>query len=245
MKRLKEMKKPCIRILSLMLMVIVAMALVAQPALAAKQPDNPLPGSKIEQQYTQAIDKLQRYLSISETGNIVLNAPKGVVKSINSEVYQTLLAGLEQTNWMIDSGYVVCNPDFTLTYTEEYLEACSQYLEPGSELVAEGNAVVLSSPSAGINGFYSYWWGYWIYLSDATCDALVIAMEAGGGISTIIAGIFPPSMPVTIIITGVLLVGVAAIHAFNTNNTGIKIRLNKTFLPFPLPPVVLTYIGAQ
>ena len=96
MKRLKEMKKPCIRVLSIMLMVIVAMALVAQPALAAKQPDNPLLGSRMEQEYTRATNKLERYLSISETGNIVLDAPKGIVNSIDSEVYQALLAGLEQ-----------------------------------------------------------------------------------------------------------------------------------------------------
>ena len=132
MKRLKGMRKSCIRALTVMLMVIVALTLVAQPALAAKQPDNPLPGSKIEREYTRAITTLERYLSISETGNIVLNAPKRIVRSIDSEVYQSLLAGLEQTNSMIDSGYLVANPDFTLTVTEKYLEACNQYLEPGT-----------------------------------------------------------------------------------------------------------------
>lgn len=241
MKGLKGMKKPCLRALTIMLMVIVAMTLVAQPALAAKQPDNPLPGSKIEQEYTRAINTLERYLSISETGNIVLNAPKRVVNSIDSEVYQSLLAGLEQTNSMIDSGYLVANPDFTLTVTEKYLEASGQYLEPNSQLVAEGNAVILSSSSGGITATYSYWWGYWIYLSDATCDAISYALKMGVGIAAIVGASFPPGAPIAIILGALSGMAAATIDYVNRNNTGIKIRINYTWIG----PPIITYIGAQ
>jgi len=243
-KRLKEMKKPCIRVLSIMLMVIVAMALVAQPALAAKQPDNPMPGSKIEQEYTRATNKLEHYLSISETGNIVLNAPKGVVKSIDSEVYQSLLAELEYTNSMIDSGYLVANPDFTLTFTEKYLETSSQYLEPNSQLVAEGNAVILSSSSGGITAVYRYWWGLWVYLSDDACDAIVYALTTTGitasGLAAILAlgGVTIPGAIAAIIVGMVAGIGAATITYFNRNNTGIKIRIHYIC---PVP----TYIGSQ
>ncbi|MCK4354115.1 MAG: carboxypeptidase regulatory-like domain-containing protein [Dehalococcoidia bacterium] len=230
-----------------LLALVVCLAIVAAlvPSYVGAASPGKATGLTLEQQYTQAIDELQRYLSISETGNIALNAPNGIVKSINGEVYQTLLAGLKHTNWMIDSGYVVCNTDFTLTYTDKYIEACSQYLEPGSEVVAEGNAITLSSTSGGIDGFYSYWWGYWIYLSDATCDAIVSALYGGAGIIDLLSGIFPPASPIALIAAGIMAVGATLIFILNINNTGIRIRLNKTFQRLPAPPWILTWVGAQ
>jgi len=250
MKGLKGLREPCLRALTIMLVVIVALTLVAQPVLAAQQPDNPLPGSKIEQEYTGAIDKLEPYLSISETGNIVLNAPKRIVDSIDSEVYQSLLAALKQTNSMIDSGYLVCNPDLTLSVTEKYLGACSQYLEPGTELVSEGNAVYLVkegfqtlSSSGGIDAFYRYWWGCWIYLSDATCDEIVFQMGMGAtetGLMAIIfsaLGVTAPAAVVCAVVSLLLGLGATVIGQINVNNTGIKIRLHGYVIP--------TYIGPQ
>ena len=207
----------------------------------------------LEQHYTQAIDELQRYLSISETGNIVLNAPEGIVKSINGDVYQTILSMLEQTNWMIDNGYVVCNPDFTLSDTDKYdkyIEACSQYLEPGSDVIAEGNAIALSSTSGGgITAFYTYWWGYWLYMSDDTCDAVVLALTVGGLTAAALAGylavggITIPGAVAAIVVGWAAGVGAAGLDYLNRDNTGIKLRLNFTWLPFP--PLIPTWVGAQ
>jgi len=239
----------------LMLVVCVAVVLALVPGYVGAASPSARAGLTLEQQYTQAIDKLQRYLSISETGNIVLDAPKGIVKSIDSEVYQSLLAGIESTNSMIDSGYLVCNPDFTLTVTEKYLESISQYLEPNSQLVAEGNAVYLVegiqalsssgdigiqalSSSGGISAVYRYWWGTWTYLSDAACDDLVFAMRMGGGVSAVLIAFLGPAAPIAAIFAGVMLIGAQVLDYVNRNNTGIKIRQHY-ILPFP------TYIGAQ
>ena len=227
----------------LLLVACVAVVAALMPSYVGAA--SPSEGTELtaEQQYTQAIDELQRYLSISETGNIVLNAPNSIVKSINGEVYQTLLAGLQQTNWEIDNGYVVCNPDFTLTYTDKYIEAYSQYLEPGSDVVAVGNAITLSSTSGGITACFSYWWGYWIYLSDDACDAIVLSLEAGAGLVALLSGLFPPFTPIGVIAIGIQAIGAAVLAQINTNDTGIKIRLNKTFV---LPvPVIPTWIGPQ
>ncbi len=224
-------------------MVIVAMALVAQPALAAKQPDNPLPGSRIEREYTSAINKLERYLSISETGNIVLNAPKGVVKSINSEVHQSLLAGLEQTNSMIDSGYMVANPDFTLTVTEKYLEDCNQYLEPGQQLIAEGNAVYLvegvqTLSYSGVTKVVWHWWGFHLYLDNALCIRICAGLYFGSAIALIIPD------PVVSKVVCIALAGMAStIMATNVYGRGVIIRFH--YMPPPLPPVVPTGIWSQ
>lgn len=103
----------------------------------------------------------------------------------------------------------------------------------------------VGATSGGIDASYSYWWGYWIYLSDATCDAIVLAMGVGGGISGIIAGALPPTAPIASIVAGVLVIGALTINYLNSNDTGIKIRLNYTFLPFPFLPLIPTWVGAQ
>jgi len=103
----------------------------------------------------------------------------------------------------------------------------------------------VGATSGGIDGCYDYWWGYWIYLSDATCDAIVYAMGAGVGISGIISRVFPPAAPIAGIVAGVLTIGGVTIGYLNRNDTGIKIRLNYTFLPFPFPPMIPTWVGAQ
>jgi len=219
------------KVLALLISVAIVVALVPSYAGAASPSEvseydiaktGVGAGLAQEREYTRAINKLERYLSISETGNIVLDAPKGIINSIDSEVYQALLAGLEQTNSMIDSGYLVANPDFTLTVTEKDSVEGIQYL----------------SSSGGIDAVYYYWWGLWIYLSDATCDALVAAMGMGAGITAILTAVLGPIGPIALIVAGVLAIGASLISYINRNNTGIKIRIHY-ILPFP------TYIGAQ
>ena len=213
------------KFLLLVACVVVVVALMPSYVGAAS------PSTKVEltleQQYTQAVEKLEYYLSISETGNIVLDAPKGIVSSIDSEVYETLLAGLEQTNSMIDSGYLVANPDFTLTVTEKYS--------------VEG--ILALSYSGGIDDFFIYWWGCWIYFSDATCDLLVTELQHGAtevGITGLVLYALGVSAPGGIVCTivGVIL-GISSwvIEGFNVNNTGIKIALYGYITP--------VYIGPQ
>jgi hypothetical protein len=233
MKRLKEMKKPCIRVLSIMLVVIVTLVATTQPLLAAKQADNPLLGSKIEQEYTRATNKLERYLSISETGNIVLDAPNGIVNSIDSEVYQSLLSGIEQTNSMIDKGYLICNDDFTLTVTEKYLESGSQYLESNSQLIAEGNTVYLvegiqTLSFSGVNKVEWYWWGFKLWLDNATCIRICAGFGYGAIIAALLGG--PLGVLVCILLAGM----VALILATNVYGRGVIIRFH-TITGFPIP----------
>jgi len=173
-----------------------------------------------EREYTRAINKLERFLTISETGNIVLDAPKRVVRSIDSEVYKSLLAGLEQTNSMIDSGYLVANPDFTLTVTEKYLEDSN----------VEGFRAL--SSSGGIDDIVYHWWGFHLYLSDDTCDALAAALEAGGISAGVIGGILAaggitiPGGIAALIVGGILGIGAVLINYYNRNNTGVVIRFH-------------------
>jgi hypothetical protein len=222
-----------------LLALVVCLAIVTALAPSYVSAASPDSASRLtaEQQFTQAIDKLQPYLSISETGNIVLGAPKGIVESIDSEVYESLLAGLAQTNSMIDDGYLVANPDFTVVVTEECRETCSQSLEPGSDVVAKDNVITMSLTSGGITACYTYWWGCWVYLSDDLCDQLVLAMNIGAGIGAIIAAVFPPSAPIAGVIAGVLWIGASLITYFNADDTGIEFGL---FLY-----VTVFYIGAQ
>ena len=222
----------------LMLVVCVAVVLALVPSYVGAASPSAGAGIAQEQEYTKAINKLERYLSISETGNIVLDAPTGIVNSIDSEVYQSLLAGLEQTNSMIDSGYLVCNPDFTLTVTEKYLESSSQYLEPNSQLVAEGNAVYLvegiqTLSFSGVNKVVWYWWGFYLYLDNATC----IKICAGLSVAALIA-LFIPDPLASKIVAVVMGAFAATIAATNIYGRGVKIRFHY-IPPFVWPRIIV------
>jgi len=209
----------------LTLVVCVAVVATLVPSYVGAAGPGEATGLTEDQQYTQAMEKLQPYLSISETGNIMLDAPKGIIKSIDSEVYESFLAGLAQTNSMIDDGYLVANSDFTVVVTERFREDYSQYLEPVSDVVAEGNAITLSSTTGGITGFETYPWGCWLYLSDAWCDALVYLMGMGLPISGLIALVTGPGAIVAGVVAALCGLGIATISYFNRNNTGIAICL--------------------
>ena len=87
------------------------------------------------------------------------------------------------------------------------------------------------SSSGGIDAVYYYWWGFYVYLSDDTCDALVLAMGGGIGTILILTAALGPIGLIAGIAAGILTIGASVISYYNRNNTGIKIRFN--FIPFP------------
>jgi hypothetical protein len=214
----------------LMLVVCVAVVAALVPSYVGAASPSAGAGLAQEQQYNQAINKLERFLSISETGNIVLNAPKRIVNSIDSKVYQSLLAGIEQTNSMIDSGYLVCNPDFTLTVTEKYLESCGQYLEPNSQLVAEGNAVTLLSSSGGVTKVVWHWWGFEFYLSSS----YVKWIAAGLYVGSIVAAFVPE--PFASKVAAVLIGGLGVLLTSLDNGNGVIIQFIWPAIPVSVRP---------
>lgn len=215
---------------ALALVVSVALVLALVPASVGAQP-------RQERDHTSTMNRLERFLAISETGNLVLDAPKGIVESIDGEVYRSLLAGLGQTNSMIDSGYLVANPDFTLTVTEKLLQDSSQQLAPNRQLVAEGNAVysvegaqTLSS-SGGVDAIYYHWWGFDLYMSSETTHLIMLMLAAGATaafIAAFICSVFPPIgqfVGAAIGIAGALVVlGAALLAYFNRHDTGVVVR---------------------
>lgn len=234
------------KVLMLVVSVALVLALVPSSVGAASQPEvseydiaktSAGAGLAPEKEFTKAINKLERFLTISETGNIVLDAPKGIINSIDSEVYQSLLAGLEQTNSMIDSGYLVANPDFTLTVTEKYLESCSQYLEPNSQLVAEGNAVYLvqgiqTLSYSGVTKVVWHWWGFEFYLSHAAVIGVAAGLWTGATVATFVPE--PFGSKVAAVILGALSL---VITSFDTYGKGVVL----TFIW----PAILVGIRAQ
>ena len=107
MKKIKGRHSIWVNIVSVVVMIAIALISVPQPALAGGPPD-------IEHDYNVATYKLEPFLSHTETGNIVLEPPVGLVDTIDSGIYQSILSGLELTNQMIDDGYLVCEDDFSL-----------------------------------------------------------------------------------------------------------------------------------
>jgi len=108
---------------------------------------------------------------------------------------------------------------------------------------------VAASPSGGIDCFDGlYWWGFRVYLSDATCDEVAHQLIIGGGAVTI-TGIllvkFGPYSGIVGVIASIVgvIMGMTGeeINYQNRYNTGIKMRFNFAVIPilFPLPPLVL------
>ena len=196
------------KVLSSILLALVALALMAQPALAK-------PADDTEWQYTRAIERLEPFLSVTETGNIALNPPRGVIKSIKPNVYLSVLAGLQETNRMIDQGYLIVGDGFTLTVTEAYLSATA-----GGQLVCE-NTVAATSTYGGVTKVVWYWWGFKLYLSHASC----VRLEAGLGIAAAIATFIPePLASKVVAIIMASLVG--TIMVADINDRGVIIRFH-------------------
>ena len=155
-------------VLALALMIVA----IPQPALA----DQP---TEIEHDYNMAIRMLEPFLSIAEDGSIVLDAPDAVVKNVDGEVYQSLLLGIDQTNWMADNGYLTVNSDFSLTVTDKYLESLSQEPAEGSIITPRmidwgGGGGGGSSTYYGVSKAVWHWWGLELYLDH--WDTLLVSL---------------------------------------------------------------------
>lgn len=94
------------------------------------------------------------------------------------------------------------------------------------------------SSSGGIDAVYYYWWGFYVYLSDDTCDALVLAMGGGIGIILILTAALGPIGLIAGIAAGILTIGASVISYYNRNNTGIKIRFHY-IPPFVYPRIIV------
>jgi len=222
------------KVLALLISVAIVVALVPGSVAAASPTEvseyniaktSAGAGLAQEREYTRAINKLERFLTISETGNIVLNAPKGIVNSIDSEVYQSLVAGLEQTNSMIDSGYLTLNDDFSLTATDKYQELVSQQLvEAGAVestmLYAVDGGIEVLSTSGGVTTVVWHWWGFEFYLSHSYTRWIANGLYVG----SIVAAFVPE--PFASKLAAVLIGGLGALLSSFDNGNGVVISFH-------------------
>lgn len=187
MKHVNKIWKTCVSIVSAVLIVAIVLMAAPQPALA----DGPV---DTEQEYTVAIYKLQPFLSRTETGNIVLEPPEGLVSTIDSEVYQSVLSGLEMINQMIDSGYLICEDDFSLTTTEKYQESVNQvsvYQPPTIttrmiDMTGGGGGGGYIPTYYGVTKVVWYWCGFEVYLDHWYVLAISGGMVAGSIVATLL-----------------------------------------------------------
>jgi hypothetical protein len=89
-----------------------------------------------------------------------------------------------------------------------------------------------ASPSGGVDAFEGpYWWGFYVYLSDASCDTIAAILGASGGSATVAAGVTAvfgvlPAAAAAGIVAGLCWIGESGINYYNRNDTGIKMRIN-------------------
>lgn len=179
--------RTCVSIVSAVLIVAIVSMSAPQPALA---------DGSVDTEYTVTTYKLQPFLSRTEAGNIVLEPPEGLVSTIDSEIYQSVLSGLEMTNQMIDGGYLVCEDDFSLTTTGKYQESInpvSVYRPPTTtiRMIDYGDDPPPSPPSVptdyGWTGVVWYWWGFQVYLDYW----YVVGITGGLSAGAVVAGLLP------------------------------------------------------
>ena len=164
-------------VVSAVLIVAIALISAPQPALADELVDT-------EQEYTITKHKLQPFLSRTETGNIVLEPPEGLVSTIDSEVYQSVLSGLEMTNQMIDSGYLMCEDDFSLTTTGKYQEfLIIAAFDPPLPNGAGGGG---NGTDYGVTDVVWYWWGFEVYLDHWYVVAIAGGLAAGSVVASLV-----------------------------------------------------------
>ena len=72
-----------------------------------------------------------------------------------AETYQSIIIGLEQTNKMIDAGYLRCNKDFQISVTEKYLEHSSNIKAVGNTVFLVGEIQPLAF--SGVTKVEWYW----------------------------------------------------------------------------------------
>ena len=210
-------------VLALALMIVA----IPQPALA----DQP---TEIEHDYNMAIRMLEPFLSIAEDGSIVLDAPDAVVKNVDGEVYQSLLLGIDQTNWMADNGYLTVNSDFSLTVTDKYLESLSQEPAEGSIITPRmidwgGGGGGGSSTYYGVSKAVWHWWGLELYLDH--WDTIIVSW--GFYVGGIIAAVVPE--PFASKVAAIIIGGIGGIITSFDNGRGVVLCFS--YLP--------TYLGIR
>ncbi|MBN1775040.1 MAG: hypothetical protein JW817_01095 [Clostridiales bacterium] len=170
-----------------------------------------------EKKHENVVRMLERYLSISESGNIILNAPQSLKRRIDAKMFSSFIIGLEQTNRMINEGYLVANEDFSIRVTDKYLEKCSNVLAEGNTVCLE-EGVKLSSFS-GVNKIVYYWWGYKLWLSNANC----IKIAGGYGVLGALA-LFIPDPVICKILCAACLLCASIITIANSEGRGVIVR---------------------
>lgn len=187
-----------------------------------------------------AIKTLKRYLRLTKNGNIVLNAPKKVIKEIGEANYNTLLEGVKQTNQMIDKGYLRSDKDFNITVTQKYVSSNDQLKSVGSTIyLANSQTTSLQSvtAAANLNKVVWYWWGFKVYLNSKNSNKIA----AGSGILGVLA-ILIPDLTLSKAVAVCLGVNSGLYYYANAAGRGTYTRFN--YAP-PVTPLVFTGVFSQ
>lgn len=161
----------------------------------------------------EAINRLGPYVEYHED-EIVLDAPRDVIDSINPDIFDQINAGLRGMN---------------------------QQIREGKISVAAIKAGRFQSRDAGENSVTAHWWGYNIKLSNDTFNRLtkvgigigsatgILAAMVADGVITI-----PASIPIGTI-AAVIIGAVGILQPCNWNDRGVQLRYMFVGLPHCWP----------
>ena len=190
---------------------IIGLTFVSASAQSVKQVSKDDKKCEIEPgEIYDAVTELEPYVVRLDDGVFRLDAPAKITKKISAAALEQILSGMQITNSLIRDGSLV---------TTDGLDV---FLAIDNQLTVISTAI-----SGGVDKIVFRWYGYDVYLSHATINALIYAAATGGGIATIIASIIPPAALVAGVIAGVVVIYMATITYFDSGNgTIIKFLIN-------------------
>lgn len=143
--------------------------------------------------------EVEDYIEVSEMGLIELDLPESLESHFSKEEYETMMAGLDELNMLIESGELEVTENGTI------------YESNDEELVVQGG---------NVNKVTWHWWGVRRYASKSKAAKLArdfSAIAIGCGAISTVSGFFGPAGIAVSITTAIVGTGRAGLLANDIN----------------------------
>ncbi|MEH7454188.1 hypothetical protein [Gottfriedia acidiceleris] len=190
------------------------------------------------QKFQQYVEVFGKHLAKNTDGTLYLKTAK-IPSNIDKAYVREAINGINTTNRMIKSGYLVADKYGNITITNKYKNAVAK--NNNLEVKTSGNTLTVQSKVttlAGVNKVVWTWYGCQLYLNSTNANKV-----AAGSFGAASLALFIPDPLVCKIVAAALgLVGAAVSYA-NASGKGVIIKINISMIP--VPHAVPFWFGSQ
>lgn len=189
--------------------------------------------------FDEYINSLENFVQKNPDGTISLKEGYEVL-NVPSDVIDGITAWMSYLNEEVSKGTIVIQDDLSVIYTTL----------PTPSIQKNYQSFATASSKTGINGFYSYWWGYKLYLNNTNTKRLVDSLysgASGAALAVVVSGMIPtaPSLLVKGIAGAISVGGVVAGRQISNINNGKGVYIRFTGRVGIGPGPVFTGVIAQ